>query len=80
MHKSDLFSLVSIFAAASGIASDTIFQANLATLFGAETPKILAALGLVGLCASQVLRVLSNPSPSTPSSTGVAAKETNNAQ
>lgn len=61
-HPLDIASLLSLLVGLSSIALDAAFQSNLTALFGSYSPKIVAGMGLAGLLASQVLRVIGAPS------------------
>ncbi len=67
LHKLDLMALLARVAGLSILASDATFQSSIASLAGSYAPKIIAVLGLVSLLATDVLRIIGSP---TPTSTG----------
>jgi hypothetical protein len=62
MHKLDILAIVSQVAGLSILASDASFVSSLTTLFGTNGPKIVAAIGLLAVMASTVLRIVGSPS------------------
>lgn len=76
MHKYDVAAILTIIVGIGSIATTAAFGQQLADLFGPVAPKVLAAIGLVSTVASVVLRVLSNPSPPSGTSSVVADNAT----
>lgn len=64
MHKYDIAAIVSQLAGLSILASDATFQSSLTALFGPNSLKITAGIGLLAVLASTVLRVMGSPSSS----------------
>lgn len=62
MHKLDIAAIVSQIAGLSILAGDATFQSALTSLFGLNGPKITAAIGLVAVMASTILRIIGSPS------------------
>ena len=64
MHKSDVLSICSLVVGVAALAGDAGFANALDSLFGNNAARItLAAIGLLGIVASQIMRALTNPSP-----------------
>ncbi len=63
MTNHDLAAILSTLVGVGALATDAAFGTYLQTLFGPHANAILAAIGLVGLVAATILRVLANPSP-----------------
>ena len=61
-HPLDIASILSLMVGLSSIALDSAFQSNLTALFGSYSPKIVAGIGMLGLLASQILRIYGAPS------------------
>lgn len=62
-HKVDVFALLSAIVGVAALADVGAFKEYLATLVGAQDAgTIVAALGMAGLIASQLLRVFGAPS------------------
>lgn len=64
MHKLDVAAILAQVSGLSILAADTTFQASLVSLFGMNGPKIVAAIGLVAVLASTILRIIGSPSTS----------------
>jgi len=62
MHKLDILAIISQVAGLGLLASDATFASALTTLFGLDGPKIVAAIGLIAVLASTVLRIIGAPS------------------
>jgi hypothetical protein len=62
VHKLDILAIISQVAGLSILASDATFQSSLTILFGTNSPKIVACVGLVAVLASTVLRIVGSPS------------------
>ena len=63
MHKYDVLALLSVLVGVGSLSADTAFGTQLNALFGSHDATIaLSALGLLGIVASQILRVLGSPS------------------
>jgi hypothetical protein len=63
MTRNDIISLCAQIAGIAALASAAGFQGAIDAVFPGWGVKTVAVLGLVGLVAGQVVRVLSNPSP-----------------
>jgi hypothetical protein len=68
MHKFDLFALLSAVVGFASLSADAAFSTQVSTLFGSNGTTVLAVLGMVGTLAAQVLRILGNPTTTTPPS------------
>lgn len=80
LHKFDLGALLSAIIGVAALADVGAFKEYLATLVGAQDAgTIVATLGIAGLVASQVLRVVGAPSgggaPIPPQSAAPAPQE-----
>ncbi len=62
MHKLDIAAIITQLAGLSILASDATFQSSLTLLLGTSAPKIVAAIGLISVLASTVLRIVGSPS------------------
>ncbi|HEV7180150.1 MAG TPA: hypothetical protein VIG51_03915 [Candidatus Baltobacteraceae bacterium] len=69
MHKNDMAAVLTAFVGIGALASDAAFGQYLQLLLGAHAQQILAGLGMVGLLASTILRVLGSPSGTQPTVT-----------
>lgn len=68
IHPADLIAVISRIAGLAAIATDITFQKSLTTLFGAQATTILAIIGLIGIIATDIIRVTNVPTQNgTPS-------------
>lgn len=61
IHPADLIAILSRIAGLTAIATDMTFQKSLTTLAGPNATTILAVLGLVGIIATDIIRVTTVP-------------------
>ncbi len=62
MHRNDILSLASLLVGIASLATDSAFSGALSSLLPGNAAKIaLAVLGILGMVASQVIRVYSVP-------------------
>lgn len=69
MHRNDVIAILSTLVGVASLASDGAFGTSLDTVLGSHIATIaLAALGIVGMVAGQVIRALNAPAqtPATP--------------
>lgn len=67
MHKFDIASLLSAIIGVAALADVDAFNEYLATLVGTQhAGTAVAFIGIAGLIASQVLRVMGSPSKTPP--------------
>jgi hypothetical protein len=66
LNKQDLSAILLTVGGVASLAADTGFKADLIALFGPNVSGVLAVMGLVGLVSAQIVRVISNPSITTP--------------
>lgn len=79
MHKNDIIALLSTITGVCSLASDGAFGSALDKLVGSHAASIgLAALGVIGMVAGQIIRSLNVPAGSTASVQPPAAQPPQN--
>lgn len=61
MHPIDFYAILTRVAGLGILATDTAFQQTITTLFGEHGTTVIAGIGFISILATDVLRVLANP-------------------